>query len=55
MAQSDVFILKKTRLYCRTCSLFKICESATIMIIRLEHEETFFGWLTVSIPKEMVN
>ena len=55
MAQSDVFIMENPRLYCRTCSLFKICESAAIMIVRLEHEETFFGWLTVSIPKEMVN
>ncbi|RLD50148.1 MAG: hypothetical protein DRJ05_20010, partial [Bacteroidetes bacterium] len=56
LKQSDVIIFKDPSIHCKGCPLSdKYPEGAGRMTIRLEYEGEFFGIMTVSIPKELIN
>ena len=54
MQQTEVSIIKDPHSTCIDCPLSNSYGGRAAMTIRLEHESKVFGWLTVSIPKEMV-
>ena len=54
LTQSDVFITEEPRLTCLDCSLSRKYEGRAAMVVRLERGEKIFGWLSVSIPRNVV-
>ena len=54
LSQSDVFTIDDPNVFCVGCPLSKIYEGRAVMIVRLEHNEKIFGWLSVSLPREMI-
>ena len=52
--QSGVLTIKDTGLHCDDCPVLDECHDSGAAIIRLEHTKKYFGFLTISFPKEMV-
>ncbi len=54
MLKTKAILIKDPYSTCRDCPLSKSYKGRVAMTIRLEHKSKVFGWLTVSIPKELV-
>ncbi len=54
LSQSDVLTIDDPNVFCVGCPLSKIYEGRAVMAVRLEYNEKIFGWLTVSLPREMI-
>ncbi len=54
LTQSEVLIIEEPRLTCLDCSLSKKYEGRAAMVVRLERGEKIFGWLSLSIPRNVV-
>ena len=54
MLQTGIALIKDPRSICGDCPLVISYGGRAAMIIRLEHKSNVYGWLTVSIPKELI-
>ena len=54
MLQTEATLIEDPYSTCRDCPLSNSYGNRASMTIRLEHERKVFGWLTVSIPNELV-
>lgn len=54
LTQSDLFIIEEPHLTCLDCPLSKKYKGRAAMAVRLEHKKKIFGWLSVSIPRNVV-